>query len=368
MGKVVRQKRSAKLARVFHELRDICEQHDRPYYLGRTPISAMHNGNKKVFLRPVFFNDLEEEARLTYEKLAKENNFVAEEFYNKKGDMICLSERQEFIIMSLMEIYNEQCVNVYRADDPDFMRNSITGVLGDVVISPFALACRLFGSSNPGPQWLGIKEELEKLSTSPDTMVLLGYKEKVNIGNEVKLKFRVVYDHLIQIIASADCLDGKQRYAIRLHTGIFFTRLKKNYILLQSGITRKLTMCYNGFPPRHTLNLLEYLLVAGNNKDEKGNRQCQISADLVCFILSRNDAENYRFKRLNDRFHDAVKALTYCGVLDADNELDNINITKGKENKYKMITFKIAKNFFREKELPGSSQEDDNALILTYES
>ena len=367
MGNVIRQRRSRKLAKAINELVENCNLQSRPYYFNRTPISAMHNGNKKIFRHPFFFDELEEEERSQYVKFAAENHYEAEEFYNSKGDKICLSPQKEFIIMCLMEIYNEQCSNVYRANEPDFMKNSITGITGDVVITPYSLACRIFGTNNPGPRLDIIREEIRSLCEDSGTMVLLAYKERVVDNGKEKLFTRVVYDHLIQVIASADCYDGKKRYAIRLHEGIFFTRLKKNYILLQNGITQKLTKCYNGFPPRYTLNLLEYLLVAGNNKNSEGNRQCQIKSEFLSYILCKNDAMKGNYNRLTEYFQDAVKALNICGVL-SDSELEEMKMEGGRANRNKVVTFHINENLFREKDEPFQLEDkDENNLILTPE-
>lgn len=361
MEKRIRQRRSCKLAKAIDELVENCNQQGRPYYFNRTPISAMHNGNKKTFRHPLLFKDLEQDEKMQYLKIAEENLTKAEDFYNSKGDRICLSPRKEFIIMCLMEIYNEQCSNVYRANEPDFMKNSITGITGDVVVTPYLLACRIFGTNNPGSRLEEIREEIRSLCEDPETMVLLAYKEKVVDNEKEKLFTRVVYDHLIQVVPSADCYDGKKRYAIRLHEGIFFTRLKRNYILLHNGITQKLSQCYNGFPPRYTLNLLEYILVAGNNKDDKGDRLCQIKLEYLNCILCKNDAIKGNYTRLNDYFHDAVKALIICGVL-SDTNLEDMEIKGGKENRKTIVTFHINENFFREKE-----DIDENKLILTPE-
>ena len=176
---------------------------------------------------------------------------------------------------------------------------------------------------------------------------------------------RVVYNHLIELVPNAKCLDQKERFVIRLHKGIFFTRLQKNYILLYSGITPKLTVHYGSYPPRHTLNLLEYILVAGNNKLEDGTRQCQISVVNLQYILSPEDSALYKYDRLNQRYKDAIKALVACNVI-KDTGLDKIELRKGKESKKAVITFTIADDFFREKEEVKSLEEiPENDLTLT---
>ena len=374
-----------KLSRIYKELMAKCEQGGRPYYFNRTPINAMHNGNKKQFRLPLF-SDLDEDTKKQYVEIVStmvkpdqasdnENDLIPlvperyfekpETFYNEKGDRITFSARQEFIIMALMEVYNEQCQNVYNSEATDFMKNYWTGVIGDIVITPYNLACRLYGTDNPGKHYQEIVDDLMFLSLSRESMVLLAYNENVEKDGEIIPLPRVVYNHLIELVPNAKCLDQKERFVIRLHKGIFFTRLQKNYILLYSGITPKLTVHYGSYPPRHTLNLLEYILVAGNNKLEDGTRQCQISVANLLYILSPEDSALYKYERLNKRYQDAIKALVICNVI-KDTGLDKIELKKGKENQKAVITFTIADDFFREKEEVKSLEEiPENDLILT---
>lgn len=367
------QRRSKKLARVLDELLENCEQVSRPYYLNRTPLTAMHNANKKTLRLPLF-DSLDNDIKQQYVDITSNkdgensvpNEYYGhpESFYNDKGDRISLTPRQEFLIMVLMEVCNEQCMNVYRSEEPDFMKNYWTNVAGDVVITPYKLATKLYGTNNPAGYCNIIKEELEFLATSSESMVLLAYKEKVEEG---EYKTRVVYNHLIEIVPAAQCFDGKTRYVIRLHQGIFFTRLKRNYILLHSGITSKLTRCYGSFPPRHTLNLLEFLLVAGNIKKESGYRSCQISADKLKYLLNSEAALKRRLFRSNYYFHDAVNALVNCGIL-KDTGLAEMDFVAGQAARKQIITFVICDGFFREKtENITPSENEEDAFILTYD-
>ena len=210
-----------------------------------------------------------------------------------------------------------------------------------------------------------IVDDLMFLSLSRESMVLLAYNENVEKDGKIIPLPRVVYNHLIELVPNAKCFDEKERFVIRLHKGIFFTRLQKNYILLYSGITPKLTVHYGTYPPRHTLNLLEYILVAGNNKLEDGTRQCQISVANLQYILSPEDSALYKYERLNQRYKDAIKALIACNVI-KDTGIDKIELKKGKVNQRAVITFTIADDFFREKEEVKSLEDiPENDLILT---
>ena len=138
--------------------KEIC----RPHYYGIYTNAAQINGSRR---KPhLLFNKLDKDTQAQYEALARKMN-VSEtvSMYNIHGEQIILDKTKRFIIMVLLEMYNEQVINNSDFNDPNFMMDK-SGHFGRVYTTAYGLACRIYNTNKPGTKADAIMKHIRQLA------------------------------------------------------------------------------------------------------------------------------------------------------------------------------------------------------------
>lgn len=308
-SKKIKQKESKKIPKkLMGDSKVIC----RPHYYGIYTNAAQINGSRK---KPhLLFTELDKNAQVQYEQLAKKLN-VSEtvSLYNQKGEQIILDKTKRFIIMVLLEMYNEQVVNNTDYNEPNFMRN-YGGYYGRVYTSAYALACRIYNTKNPGSKADVILKHLRQLAGFPickgedisKWRGMLVYDAPNRETGETETTF--MYDNLITLGGTSN-----KRSAfgfIKLHEA-FFANIKNVYIH-SYGTSSKLTEYYNNkIPPQSAITLDQKLKQAGS----MGNKTLKMYVSLLYDTLAHERFIKNDYPACKKITLDAIKACKFSGIL-----------------------------------------------------
>lgn len=284
----------------------------RPHYYGIYTNAAQINGARK---QPhLLFSDLDKDAQAQYEHLAKKLN-VSEtvSFYNQKGEQIVLDRTKRFIIMVLLEMYNEQVETNTDFNDPNFMLN-IGGYYGRVYTSAYALACRIYNTKAPGNRTNVIMKHLRQLAGIPTFdgediskwRGVLVYDAPNRKTGETETT--IMYDNLI-------CLGGTSNNNgafgfVKLHEA-FFANIKNVYIH-SFGTSSKLTEYYNNkIPPQSAITLDQKLKQSGS----MGTSVLKIYVSLLYDTLAHERFIVRDYAACKRITLDAIEACIFTGIL-----------------------------------------------------
>ena len=325
--------------------KEIC----RPHYYGIYTNAAQINGARK---KPhLLFSELDKETQAQYEALARKLN-VSEtvSMYNIHGEQIILDKTKRFIIMVLLEMYNEQVVNNTDFNDPNFMMNN-GGYYGRVYTSAYTLACRIYNTKTPGNRTNVILKHLRQLAGIPafkDDDVgkwrgMLVYDAPNRETGEIETTF--MYDNLI----SLGCVAGKRGAFgfIKLHEA-FFANIR-NFYIHSFPTSSKLTDYYNNkIPPQAAITLDQKLKQAGS----LGNKMLKMYASLLYDTLAHERFIVRDYGACKKITEDVIEACKFTGILEDSEE------TTGSTGE-KLYILKINLNFFpRKDENKGASNYD----------
>lgn len=284
----------------------------RPHYYGIYTNNAQINGSRR---KPKdLFNDLDPESQEKYHILAQQeniNNTVS--MYNLRGEQIILDKPKRFIIMVLQEIYNEQVVNNYNFNDPDFMMPR-DKAFGKVFVSAYTLACRIYNTKNPGSKVNFIARHLRELAGYPgadgaDTGKWRGMLVyRVPNPKTGELDTIMMYDNLISLGLKLN--KHATTSFIKLHEA-FFANLPNAYIHCFPTSSKLAEFYDNKIPPQYTITLDQLLKQAGS----LGNKKLRMRASLIYDTLAheRFDCRNYNAcKKITI---EAIEACKYTGIL-----------------------------------------------------
>lgn len=316
--------------------KDIC----RPHYYGIYTNAAQINGARK---KPhLLFDKLDKDAQAQYETLAKKLN-VSEtvSFYNQKGEQIVLDRTKRFIIMVLLEMYNEQVENNIDFNSPNFMKN-YGGYFGRVYTSAYALACRIYNTKDPGNRKNVIMKHLRQLSGIPTYegediskwRGMLVYDAPNRETGETETT--IMYDNLISLggVSNKHGVFG----FIKLHEA-FFANIKNVYIH-SFGTSSKLTEYYNNkIPPQAAITLDQKLKQAGS----LGTPILKMYVSLLYDTLAHERFIIRDYAACKRITLDAIEACKFTGIL------KDYTVSSGSTGE-ELYELKINQEFFPRKE------------------
>lgn len=318
-----------------------CKENCRPHYYGIYTNAAQINGARK---KPhLLFNELDKNVHAEYEKLAKKLN-VSEtvSFYNHRGEQIVLDKTKRFIIMVLLEMYNEQVANNTDFNNPNFMLNN-GGYYGRVYTSAYALACRIYNTKTPGSKADAIMKHLRQLAGIPTYegddvgkwRGMLVYDAPNRETGEIETTF--MYDNLI----SLGCLAGKRGAFgfIKLHEA-FFANIKNVYIHSFPTSTKLSDFYKNKIPPQSAITLDQKLKQAGS----MGNKTLKMYVSLLYDTLAHERFKKNDYPACKKIILDAIKACKFSGIL------KDYKITTGSTGE-ELYELEINQDFFPRKDV-----------------
>lgn len=325
----------------------------RPHYYGIYTNAAQINGSRK---KPhLLFTELDKDAQAQYEQLAKKLN-VSEtvSLYNQKGEQIILDRTKRFIVMVLLEMYNEQVATNTDFNNPNFMLNN-GGYYGRVYTSAYALACRIYNTKNPGKKTHDILNHLRQLAGIPtykgDDISkwrgMLVYDAPNRVTGEIETTF--MYDNLITLGGTSN---KRSVFGfIKLHEA-FFANIKNVYIH-SYGTASKLTEYYNNkIPPQSAITLDQKLKQAGS----MGNKKLKMYASLLYDTLAHERFIVRDYAACKKIAEEAIAACKFTGILEDSEE------STGSTGE-KLYILKINQKFFpRKDENKNSSVSWKNEL------
>lgn len=287
------------------------EQSPRAHYYGIYTNNAQINGAR---CKPKYlFRDLDSEAQEKYQELAQKENINAVNMYNLRGEQIVLDKPKRFIIMVLLEMYNEQVINNYNFKDPNFMMPKDND-FGKVYTSAYGLACRIYNTTHPGSKINFIAKHLRELAGYPgangtDTGKWRGMLVYKALNRKTgKLETIMMYDNLI----SLGMRFGRNSTTsfVKIHEA-FFANLSKAYIHCFPTSSKLSEYYTNKIPPQYAITLDEIIKQAGS----MGNKSINMSASLIYDTLAheRYSCRNYRACKVITL--DAIAACKHTGIL-----------------------------------------------------
>ena len=294
--------------------KDICH----PHYYGIYTNAAQINGARK---KPhLLFTELDKDAQAQYEQLAKKLNVnETVSLYNQKGEQIILDRTKRFIVMVLLEMYNEQ-----------------------VYTSAYALACRIYNTKNPGKKTHDILNHLRQLAGIPtykgDDISkwrgMLVYAAPNRVTGEIETTF--MYDNLITLGGTSN---KRSVFGfIKLHEA-FFANIKNVYIH-SYGTASKLTEYYNNkIPPQSAITLDQKLKQAGS----MGNKKLKMYASLLYDTLAHERFIVRDYAACKKIAEEAIAACKFTGILEDSEE------STGSTGE-KLYILKINQKFFPRKD------------------
>lgn len=289
--------------------KDICH----PHYYGIYTNAAQINGARK---KPhLLFCELDKNAQEEYEKLAKQLNISETvSFYNQKGEQIVLDRTKRFIIMVLLEMYNEQVATNTDFNDPNFMLNN-GGFYGRVYTSAYALACRIYSTKVPGSRADVIMKHLRQLAGIPTYQGedvskwrgVLVYDAPNRETGETETTY--MYDNLISLGGTSNNKRGVFGF-IKLHEA-FFANIRKLYIH-SFPTSLRLTDYYKcKIPPQSAITLDQKIKQAGSI----GNKTLKMYVSLLYDTLAHERFMKKDYSACKKIVLDAIKACKFSGIL-----------------------------------------------------
>lgn len=289
-------------------------QTSRAHYYGIYTNNAQINGARR---KPKYlFTDLEPDSQEKYHILAKKENISnTVNMYDLRGEQIVLDKPKRFIIMVLQEMYNEQVVNNYNFNDPNFMMPKDND-FGKVYTSAYALACRIYNTKEPGSKVNFIARHLRELAGYPGAngadagkwRGMLVYKAPNHKTG--KMETIMMYDNLISI----GIILGKNAYTntsfIKLHEA-FFANLPKAYIHCFPTSSKLSEHYKNKIPPQYAITLDEIIKQAGSF----GKKTHKMSASLIYDTLAHERFTCRNYKACKEITIDAIEACKDTGIL-----------------------------------------------------
>lgn len=287
-------------------------QTSRAHYYGIYTNNAQINGARR---KPKYlFTDLEPDSQEKYHILAKKENISnTVNMYDLRGEQIVLDKPKRFIIMVLQEMYNEQVVNNYNFNDPNFMMPKDND-FGKVYTSAYALACRIYNTKEPGSKVNFIARHLRELAGYPGAngadagkwRGMLVYKAPNHKTG--KMETIMMYDNLI----SLGIRFGKNAYTsfIKLHEA-FFANLPKAYIHCFPTSSKLSEHYKNKIPPQYAITLDEIIKQAGS----LGKKTHKMSASLIYDTLAHERFTCRNYKACKEITIDAIEACKDTGIL-----------------------------------------------------
>jgi len=312
------------------------KESNRSQYYGIYTNAAQINGARK---KPhINFEDLDIKIQEQYNIQAKKLNISETvSMYNRQGEQIILDKTKRFIIMVLLEMYNEQVENNTDFNDPNFMLNN-DGYYGRVYTSAYALACRIYNTKKPGNKTNVIMKHLRQLAgietyegeNTSKWRGMLVYKAPNKRTGEIETT--IMYDNLITIGGTSN-RNGVFGF-IKLHEA-FFANIKNVYIH-SFGTSAKLTEYYNNkIPPQAAITLDQQLKQAGS----LGNKILKIYASSLYDTLAHERLTIRDYRACENITLDAIEACKYTGIL------KDSKITVGSSGE-KLYELEINRNFF----------------------
>lgn len=305
-------KRNESKRKTPHVLLGDCKEVCRPHYYGIYTNAAQINGARK---KPhLLFDDLDKNVKEQYALLARKLN-VSEtvSLYNQKGEQIVLDRTKRFIIMVLLEMYNEQVVTNTNFKDPNFMLNN-GGYYGRVYTSAYGLACRIYNTKVPGSKTDVILKHLRQLAgiqtyEGEDVYKwrgMLVYDAPNRETGEIETTF--MYDNLISLGGTSN---SRRVFGfIKLHEA-FFANIRNVYIH-SYGTSSKLTDYYkNRIPPQAAITLDQKLKQAGS----MGTKTLKMYTSLLYDTLAHERFEKKDYPACKKIALDAIKACEFSGIL-----------------------------------------------------
>ncbi|WP_027454889.1 hypothetical protein [Xylanibacter brevis] len=288
------------------------EETPRAHYYGIYTNNALINGARRQ--PKCLFSELDPEIQKKYFDLAREEKICKPvEMYNQRGEQIVLDKTKRFIIMVLLEMYNEQVVNNYNFKAPNFMMPK-DNEFGKVYTSAYALACRIYNTNKPGSKADFIFRHLRELGGYPTVgetendkwRGMLVYKALNHKTG--KLETVMMYDNLISLGIRL----GKNSTTsfVKLHEA-FFANLSKAYIHCFPTSSKLSEYYKNKVPPQYAITLDSILKQAGS----MGNRSIKMRASLIYDTLAHERFSCRNFKACKDITLDAIAASKYTGIL-----------------------------------------------------
>ena len=315
--------------------KEIC----RPHYYGIYTNAAQINGSRK---KPqLLFNKLDKDTQAQYEALARKMN-VSEtvSMYNTHGEQIILDKTKRFIIMVLLEMYNEQVINNSDFNDPNFMMDK-SGHFGRIYTTAYGLACRIYNTNKPGTKADAIMKHIRQLAgikTSKDDdpnkwRGMLVYKAPNSRTGEIETT--MMYDYLITLGAT---INKREAFGfIKLHEA-FLANISKVYIH-SLPTSFKLAEYYKyRIPPQSAITLDQMLKRAGS----MGNRYLKIYVSLLYETLAHERYTCRNYAACEKIALDAIKACEYTGILMSYRVIDGATGER-------MYELEINKDFFPRK-------------------
>ena len=317
-----------------------CKAVCSPHYYGIYTNAAQINGARK---KPhLIFDDLDKNSQEQYALLAKKLNISeAVSMYNLQGEQIVLDRTKRFIIMVLLEMYNEQVFNNSDFSGKNFMLD-LDGNYGRVYTTAYGLACRIYNTKNPGKKTHDIMNHLRQLAgiatyDGEDISKwrgMLVYEAPNRRTGEIETT--IMYDNLISLGGTSN-KNGVFGF-IKLHEA-FFANIKNLYIHTYPT-SGKLTDYYKQrIPPQSAITLDQKLKQAGSF----GTKTLKMYASLLYDTLAHERFIVRDYKACEKITLDAIEACKFSGILKSH------KITVGSTGE-KLYELEINSDFFPKKE------------------